>query len=92
MVDDAPDPYGQPGCSGIWAYAETADPALLERLSIAAETATSITLKCATLEVDGIVGGFTRSGKKTRVEVDVKTIRIVPPAPRVERGLKGRDS
>jgi len=91
MVDNAPDPYGQPGCSGIWAYTETADSALLDQLSAAGQTSASVTLKCAVLEVDGTIGRFTQDGNQTRVAVEVRGIRIVPPTPPTRRGLSRRD-
>jgi hypothetical protein len=87
IVDDSPDPYGQPGFFGAFAKFEAADADLIAWLELAASAKAAIKVRCVMLEVTGPIGKIERSDGVVTVTVSVDGLRYAVPRGREKRGL-----
>ncbi|MFN0021480.1 MAG: hypothetical protein ACKVP0_24785 [Pirellulaceae bacterium] len=85
-VDEAIDPHGQPGCSAIWAEFVTNDDLRIKSFRELAANNEVVVLKCARLEVEGVISKITTSSKGTEVLLAVDDLRyVIPPHPKKPR-------
>jgi hypothetical protein len=72
---------GENGFSALTAYVKSDDPAIVNQLRKAGEEGTTVTIKCATLEIEGRVGNLlvTTDGLKDAIAVSVDELRYFQP-------------
>ena len=70
------------GFSSLTAYVKSDDPAIVSQLRRAADEGTTVTIKCATLEIEGRVGNLqvTTDGMKGAIAVSVDELRYFKPS------------
>jgi len=73
---------GENGFSALTAYVKSDDPAIVNQLRKAAEEGITVTIKCATLEIEGRVGNLrvTTDGMTDAIAVSVDELRYFKPS------------
>ena len=72
---------GERGFSALIAYVKADDSAIVEQLKQAANDGSAVVVRCATLEVEGIVGKyqFTSGGTNAAIAIKVDDLRYFKP-------------
>ncbi len=89
--DAADDPHGQ-SFSAIFAEIETTDERLTGSLTIAKREGRVIMLRCAMLDVVGLLAKFTSEGGGAKFVLAIEDLRYRKPEDRLEKRVKPRRS